>query len=126
MKIKSYSLIKYSLALVYIWFGLLKVLGVSPVAGLVKDTFTSFPEPMFLTVLGVGEIVIGLLLLSRKTVKLGVFLMWAQIAGIFIGVVLNPILYFSGANLLYLGTYGEFVVKNFVFIAAGYYLWEKN
>lgn len=126
MKIKSDILVKYSLALVYVWFGLLKVLGVSPVADLVKNTYSSFPEPMFLTALGLGEILIGLLLLSNRTVRLGVFLMWVQIVCIFLGVVLNPALYFSGANLLYLGTYGEFVVKNFVFAAAGYYLWEKN
>ncbi len=126
MKLDSFKLIKYSLIIVYVWFGLLKLLGVSPVANLVVNTYPSLPEPLFLNFLGIWEIVIGALLLSNKTIKIGILLMWLQLGGIFMGVVLNPSLYFSGPNILYLDANGEFVVKNLVLLAASYYLWEKT
>jgi uncharacterized membrane protein YkgB len=126
MKLNSFSLIKYSLVIVYIWFGALKVLAVSPVQNLVKWTYPSFPEPMFIMVLGIWEIAIGLLLLYKKTLRLGVLLMWIQMGGIFFGVILSPTYYFQNMNLLLLSANGEFVVKNLTLLGASYYLWEKT
>ena len=125
MKIKSADLIKYSLSIVYIWFGLLKVLGVSPVQNLVQGTYPSFPEPTFMMVLGIWEVAVGILLLNRKTLKLGILLMWLQMGGIFFGVLLSPSYYFQNMNLLFLSANGEFVVKNLTLLAASYYLWEN-
>jgi len=111
---------------VYVWFGLLKILGISPVAGLVKDTYPMLPQPSTILLLGFGEILIGLLLLHPRTLKTGLILMWLQMGGIFTGVLLNPSVYFSSSNPLMLTINGEFVVKNLVLLAAGYALWKKE
>lgn len=124
MKVNSLNLIKYSISIVYIWFGLLKILNLSPLYPLIKATYPMFPEPIFLISLGVGEVIIGLLLLNRKTLKLGLILMWFQMGGIFFGVVLSPSNYFQNLNPLILSSNGEFVVKNLVLLAASYSLWE--
>lgn len=126
MKDKEITLLKYSLVIVYIWFGLLKFLGVSPVGQLVASTYPNFGQPSFLILLGLWEILIGLFLLSTKTLKVGILLMWLQMAGIFIGVVLNPSLYFLKQNLFLLTSNGEFVVKNLVLLAASYSLWKSQ
>ena len=126
MKLNSFKLIQYSLVIIFIWFGVLKILGVSPVGDLVKGTYPIFPEPLFMTVLGIGEVLIGLLLISTKTIKLGIILMWLQLGGIFFGVVLSPTFYFQNMNLLFLSANGEFVVKNLVLLAGSYFLFEQS
>lgn len=123
MNNKSKTLIIASLSIVYVWFGLLKILGVSPVAQLVKQTYPSFPD--FMVFLGIWEILIGLFLINKKTLKLGLILMWIQLSGIFFGAIINIPLYFTDSNLLYPNLNGEFVIKNLVLIAASYSLWEN-
>ena len=125
MKKENFKYIRISLAIVYVWFGLLKVIGQSPVADLVKQTYPSFPQPAFLIFLGIWEVSIGILLLSAKTQRAGIVLMWLQLGGIFMGALLNPALYF-GSNIFLLNTNGEFVVKNIVFLASSYYLWRES
>lgn len=118
--------IKISLVIVYIWFGVLKILGVSPVESLIKDTYPWLPEPQFIIVLGLWELMVGILLLSKKTLKIGIILMWLQMGGIFLGLIINPSIYFQNMNLLLLTTEGEFVIKNLVLLSASYVLWKKN
>ena len=125
MKNNSFKFINISLAIIYIWFGALKIIGQSPVADLVKSTYPSFPQPAFLIFLGFWEVLIGIFLLFRTTMKLGILLMWLQLGGIFMGVILNPSLYFSG-NIFLLNTNGEFVVKNLIFLSSTYYLWKNK
>lgn len=118
--------IKISLAIVYVWFGALKVLGVSPVERLIKETYSWLPEPQFIIFLGFWEILLGVLLLFRKTLKTGLILMWIHMGGVFLGLVFNPSIYFRNLNIFLLTTAGEFVIKNLVLLSASYYLWGKK
>ncbi|MDO8583330.1 MAG: hypothetical protein Q7R51_02270 [bacterium] len=111
-------MLRISLAIVYIWFGMLKIFNVSPVADLIKSTYPTYPEPLFLFVLGVWEVVIGLGLLFKIFLKFALILFWLQMGGIFLGLFLASNLYFTNENPLLLSTNGEFVIKNIVFIAA--------
>jgi uncharacterized membrane protein YkgB len=124
-------LLRISLAIVYIWFGALKIAGVSPVSDLIRSTYPSFPEPFFITFLGIWEVVIGIGLLFKFFLRLTLLLLWLQIAGIFLGCILVPYLYFAYQNPLLLGVNGEFVIKNLVLVAAsivvgGYELKKKR
>lgn len=121
MNIKSKTFIKASLILVYFWFGFLKILGLSPVADLIKQTYPTFPSS-FVVFLGLWEILIALFLINKKTVKIGVILIWIHLGGIFMGALINPSVYFTNSNFLSPNTYGEFVIKNFVIIASSYSL----
>jgi len=122
------DLIRISLAIVYIWFGILKILGVSPVAGLVIHTYPSYPEPFFLSFLGFWEVIIGIGFATKFMLRATIILMLLQMAGIFCGVIISPNLYFQNGNLFLLSANGEFVVKNFVLVAASLLLWpvKKN
>jgi hypothetical protein len=53
-------LLRYSLAIVFIWLGALKPLGLSPVNDLVANTVFWLPSDIFIPLLGFWEIIIGL------------------------------------------------------------------
>ena len=117
-KSNSLLLLRISLGIVFIWFGLLKVLGLSPVANMIQAVYQSFPYPAFIIFLGAWEVLIGLGFLFNKMIKATVALMWLQMAGIFLCFILAPYLFFQFGNPLVLTTYGEFIIKNLVFLAA--------
>lgn len=112
-------LLRFALAIVFIWFGGLKIAGRSPVADLVAGTVYWLPPGLFIPFLGWWEFVVGLGLLVGVALRLVLLLFWLQMAGTFLVLVLRPELAFQEGNLLLLTTTGEFVIKNLVLIAAG-------
>lgn len=131
MHIWAPPLLRYALGIVFLWFGALKIIGQSPVAELVRSTYSIFPEPMFLFILGVWEAVIGLGLIFRIWLRAILLLLWLQLGGTLIALILLPPMFFHGGNPLLLTVEGEFVVKNLVLIAAsivigGYEIKSKN
>lgn len=115
------TVLRIALAIVFIWFGALKVLRVSPVAELVAQTVYWFDPAWFVPLLGVWEALIGVGLLFPGGVPLraALALMMIQMPGTFLVLILRPEAAFIGGNLLQLSVLGEFVIKNLVLIAAG-------
>jgi putative oxidoreductase len=113
------TLLRLALAVVFIWFGVLKVIDRSPVEDLVKDTIYFLPEDTFFIVLGVWEIVIGIGLLIPVALRLTLLLFWLQMAGTFLSLIILPDRAFQDGNPFLLDVTGEFIVKNLVLIAAG-------
>lgn len=111
-------MLRVALGIVFLWFGALKVFGVSPVADLVAETYHFFPQPAFLLILGFWEVVIGVLLIGRVTLRFALILLWLQMLGTLLAPAFAPRIFFLDGNPLLLTTEGEFVVKNFVLIAA--------
>ena len=112
-------IIRVTLAIVFIWFGLLKVVGRSPVVDLVSRTVYWVSPESFVPFLGVWEMLVGIGLLFAVALRLTLFLFWLQMAGTFLVLVLRPEIAFQGGNPLLLTTEGEFVIKNLVLIAGG-------
>lgn len=110
---------RVSLAIVFLWFGLLKVFGVTPVGELVAATMPWVPSAWLVPVLGVFETLLGLALLFKVFLRTALGLLWLQLLGTFAVLVLLPHVAFQGGNPLLLTVEGEFVVKNLVLIAAG-------
>ena len=67
-------ILRYSLAIIFVWFGYLKIIGESPAEDIVAATVFWFDPEIFIPVLGIWEVVIGLLLCFRKTVRLAILL----------------------------------------------------
>lgn len=112
-------LLRVSLGLVFLWFGLLKVIGRSPVEELVADTVFWLPETWVVPIVGAWEMAVGLGLLLAVVLRLVLLLFWVQMAGTFLVLVLHPGLAFQEGNPLLLTVEGEFVVKNLVLITGG-------
>ena len=111
--------LRIALGLVFIWFGMLKVIDRSPVEDLVKDTIYFLPQDTFFVALGVWEIIIGIGLLIPVALRLTLLLFWLQMAGTFLSLIILPGRAFQDGNPLLLTVTGEFIIKNLVLIAAG-------
>jgi uncharacterized membrane protein YkgB len=117
----SYAIliIRLSLGIVFVWFGLLKVMGVSPVFDLASNIVYWLPSELFVPLLGIWEMAIGGGLVSGKALRVILLLLFLQLAGTFLVLIILPEAAFQGGNPLFLTTEGEFVIKNLVLIAAG-------
>lgn len=114
----GYNFLKYSLAIVFIWFGALKPFGLSPAQGLVENTVYWFDPSWFVPLLGWWEVAIGVCILFKPLLRLGIGLLALQMAGTFLPLVLLPeVVYTVFPYALTLE--GQYIVKNLVLIAAG-------
>ena len=113
----GHPLLRYTLGVVFLWFGLLKPLGLSPVYDLVANTAVLLPPEIFVTVIGWWEVTIGLCLLYRPLLRLGILLLFIQIPGTFIPLAMMPDttwLAFPIAPTVE----GQYIIKNLVLIGA--------
>jgi uncharacterized membrane protein YkgB len=113
--------LRVALGIVFIWFGALKVAGLSPAASLVTQvigakTVASVPV---VPLLGIVEGVIGVGLVFGIALRTTLLLFVGQQAGTFLVLIVCPALAFQHHNPLLLTMTGEFVVKNVVLMAAG-------
>lgn len=111
------ALLRYSLALVFIWLGALKPLGMSPVEELVKRTVYFLPPDVFFPVLGWWEVILGIALLIRPLTRLALFLLFAQMTGTFLPLVVLPNVVWASFPLG-LTMEGQYIFKNLVLISA--------
>lgn len=110
-------LLRYSLGTVFIWFGILKPLGLSPASELVTRTVYWFPPQVFAPLLGWWEVAIGICLLYKPLIRLGILLMAPQMIGTFLPLVLLPQVVYDG-SFFALTMEGQYIVKNLVLIGA--------
>ena len=115
----SITALRVSVAVVFIWFGALKVFNVTPVSDLVADTVYWVDPDWFVPLLGVFEIVVGAGLLARRALRVVLGLFALQMAGTFLVLVVQPDVAFQDGNPLLLTVEGEFVIKNLVLLSAG-------
>jgi len=115
----SITVLRVSVAVVFIWFGALKVFNVTPVADLVADTVYWVDPDWFVPLLGVFEIIVGASLLARRALRIMLGLFALQMVGTFLVLVLQPDVAFQDGNPLLLTVEGEFVIKNLVLLSAG-------
>ena len=75
MEGSSIGFMRVALAVIYIWFGILKIFEMSPATDLVAKTVTWFKPEFFIPVLGFLELMIGLGLLVKRMIPLAVTLL---------------------------------------------------
>lgn len=113
-----YLLLRWSLGLVYLWFGALKLIGMSPVVEMIRGAYPLFASDPLYVVLALFEIATGLALFMSGTVS-----QWAAAAvamhmtGTFGVLIFSPQIAFL-PQFPFLTLEGEFVAKNLVLIAA--------
>jgi putative oxidoreductase len=115
----SVPALRIALSLVFVWFGALKVTGESPVGSLVAGVAPWLPRELFISGLGVFEVLLGVALLLGYRLVWVALLMVAHLAGTFLVFLTEPAAAFSHGNPLLVTMAGEFVAKNMVLIAAG-------
>ncbi len=114
----GHLLMRVSLGVIFVWFGLLKVFGQSPVNDLVARTVYLFDPDIFIPVLGWWEFLIGVCFLFHRLIRAAIFLLFLQIGGTFLPLVILPEVCFQGSNPLVLTIEGQYIVKNLLIISA--------
>src|SRR5437879_3915347 len=114
----GHRLLRISLGIVFIWFGALKLAGESPANTLVEKTVYWVSPRLFIPLLGTWETVIGICLLYRPLIRAGLFLMFLQMAGTFLPLIILPDICFI--RFPFVPTMeGQYIIKNLVLISAG-------
>jgi uncharacterized membrane protein YkgB len=114
------------IAVVYIWFGFLKVLGTSPAEGIVFKLFNITLEPFmgirtFLLILGIGECAIGMLWLSLRLTKIAFWVMLGHLFTTFL-----PVLFLveeTWQSFFALTLTGQYIIKNVVLLSAAWFIY---
>jgi uncharacterized membrane protein YkgB len=117
MQRNGLRVLRYALAAVFIWFGLLKPLGMSPAEMLVKNTVYFLPPEVFFPILGWWEVAIGVGLLYRPLNRLALGLLFLQMPGTMLPLVLLPEVCFTSIPFG-LTMEGQYIIKNIVLIGA--------
>ena len=113
----SVPVLRVALGIVFVWFGGLKIVGTSPAAELVANTVFFLPPEVFVPILGVWEVLIGLSFLYRPLIRVGILLLFLQMPGTFLPIVLLPDVVFTTFPFG-LTVEGQYIIKNLVIIGA--------
>jgi uncharacterized membrane protein YkgB len=117
-------LMRVSLALIFIWFGLLKPLGMSPEEELIKRTVYFFPPDIVLNILGCWEVAIGIGLLYKPLLRVALFLLLIELPGTFLPLIILPDICFHSIPFG-LSLEGQYIIKNHFLIGAAFVIGSK-
>lgn len=110
-------LLRISLGIIFIWFGALKPVGLSPAEPLIERTIYLVPADIFIPILGIWEVAIGLCLLIRPLLRIAVLLLFLQMPGTILPLFILPDMTFT--HWPYAPTVeGQYIIKNLVLISA--------
>ncbi len=109
--------LRYFLAVMFIWLGVLKISGVSSATSLVANAVYWFDPSWFVPFLGFWELLIGLSFLYKPLIREGIFLLGLQMVWTILPLIILPDIVY-GETFLSLTLEGQYLVKNAVIIAA--------
>ena len=112
-------LLRISLGIIFLWFGVLKFFkGLSPAEDLVRNTVYFMDPDLFIPILAFWESLIGLGLITGKYMRLTLLLLFLQMPGTALPLFILPekvwTIFPYGLTLE-----GQYIIKNLVLISAG-------
>lgn len=114
--------LRFSLGIIFIWFGILKPLGLSSAAPLLLKTVTWLPflsPENWLNIIGWWEVLIGVFFLFKPTIRIAIALLALQMVGTFLPLVVLPSVTFQAGYFPYAPTLeGQYIIKNLLIISA--------
>lgn len=121
MKRWGITAMRISFAIIFVWFGILKPLGLSAAEPLLKATVSWMPfwkPELWLSIIGWWEVVIGITFLFKPTTRIAIGLLFLQMLGTFMPLFFLPELTFQEGNLLLPTMEGQYIIKNLLIISA--------
>jgi uncharacterized membrane protein YphA (DoxX/SURF4 family) len=114
--------LRLTMGIIFIWFGILKPLGLSSAEALVVKTVNWMPvisPQIWVGIIGWWEVAIGVCFLFRKTVRIAIALLALQMVGTFLPLVILPAVTFQTGHVPYAPTLeGQYIIKNLIIISA--------
>ena len=121
-------LIRLPLFIIFFWFGLLKVIELSPAKQLIIDTVFWMPflsAEAWVIVIGYWEMLIAIFFLTKRTTFLAMILLFLQMSGTFMPLILLPEISFQSSNPLLPTLEGQYIIKNIIIITAALVIGRK-
>jgi len=114
--------LRISMGIIFIWFGILKPLGISPAEPLVLatvDWMPLFDAKVWLHIIGWWEVVIGVMFLFKRTLRIAIGLLALQMVGTFLPLLILSDVTFQSGRIPYGPTMeGQYIIKNLLIISA--------
>lgn len=118
-------LLRYSLAIIYLWFGLLKLFGASPITSVLEELYPWLVKSnVAFDLFALLEISIGVGLILPRASRYASLALVGHLLISTLGILFSPMA-FEG-NFPNLTLLGEFVVKNFALMAAGLVIYSDQ
>ena len=124
MEKHSITIMRIALAIVYIWFGGLKIFGMSPAGELVEQTVYWFKPEIFVPILGLCEVIIGLGLLIKRLIPYTIALLLLHMSATLFPVFLLKTICFDAFPYCP-SLVGQYIIKNLVLIAGAFVIAGK-
>jgi len=109
--------LRISLSIIFVWFGALKLVDLSPANELVTRTVYWMDPKVFIPILGWWEVLIGVCLFFKTLIRSAIFLLLLQMCGTVLPLFILPQVCFMsipfGPTLE-----GQYIIKNLVLISA--------
>lgn len=124
----SIPAIRISFGIIFIWFGILKPFDISSADSLLKATVAWLPfgtPDFWLNAIGWWEVAIGITFLFARTTKIAIALLFLQMFGTFMPLVLLPEVTFQNGNIFTPSLEGQYIIKNVMIISAALVLGGK-
>ena len=122
-------LIRIPLFIIFFWFGFLKIIGLSPAQSLVKDTVYWMPllsAETWTIVIGWWEVLIAICFLFKKTTFYAMILLFLQMTGTFLPLVILSEVTFQNSNPFLPTLEGQYIIKNIIIIASALIIGRNN
>lgn len=117
MEVVGVPFLRVGIGVVFVWFGALKPLGLSPAEDLLSATVYWWTPEVVVPVIGYWEVLIGVFFLIPPLTRLAILLLAPQMVGTFLPLVLLPGVCWD-VFPLGLTLEGQYIVKNLVVIGA--------
>ena len=110
--------LRYSVGVIFVWFGILKTIGISPAQDLVANTVYWFDNKIdFVKFLGCWELIIGITMCCKPLIRVSIFLLFMQMPGTFLPLILLPEVCFTNLPIG-LTLEGQYIIKNLIIISS--------
>ena len=121
-------LLSISMGIVFVWFGALKLAGMSPAEPLIRDTLDFLPNTLvnlLISLLAIWEVAIGIGFLSGKAKRVVLIMLMLQMAGAMSPLILAPERLWATFPLVWT-LEGQYVFKDIILISAGLVIGATN
>jgi len=122
-------LIRIPLFIIFFWFGFLKIINLSPAQNLVIDTVFWMPflsAENWTIVIGYWEVLIAIFFLFKRTTLIAMILLFLQMSGTFLPLVILPEVTFQNSNPFLPTLEGQYIIKNIIIIASALIIGRNN
>lgn len=113
------NVMQFAIFFVYVWFGVLKIFGLSPadhlVEALLSQLFPFVSPEAFFVLLGLAEVLIGVLFLIPQFTRVAILFLILHMLTTFLPLVLLPEL--TWQSFLIPNLTGQYILKNVIILA---------